>query len=591
MEECKVFGIYRLALISPELHPADVNFNAEKIVSLYQQAVKNGASLVMFPELSVTGASCGTLFKQPYLLKKAADAAAGIAAATTAAPAVFGVPQLIGGQLLNTLVLAQNGKIRGAVAKNFSAGDTGTADIFPAGAVFDCGITLSLEFYGSFPQNNGAVLKLFAGAKAMLPGAEKEHQTFLAALSQTAGCAAAGVFAGSGESGTDVIYGGAPCFACRGRNIVPENVSGISYIDFDAEKIIAAQMDQAAVQTALTLDAAPEAPDMKYLCNPSHPFMPESPAERDIFCRETLEIQSQAAALRYQRSFAKSFVIGISGGLDSTLALAVLAKCCKDFAIPARNIIAVTMPGFGTTGRTRNNALLLAELVGATIREIPIAEACRSHFSDIGHDPENRNSVYENTQARERTQILMDIANQTGGIVIGTGDLSEIALGWCTFNGDQMAMYNINCSIPKTSIAPLLEYAAKELPAGAAEIMRDVIDTPVSPELLPPDENGAIDQKTENILGAYEIHDYFLWQLFNGISDPEKLLALAQHAFNGKYPADELIRVRNLFFRRFFTQQFKRTAAPDGIQAGAFSLSARSAWQMGADITGSLWRA
>ena len=216
---------------------------------------------------------------------------------------------------------------------------------------------------------------------------------------------------------------------------------------------------------------------------------------------------------------------------------------------------------------------------------------CLRHFADIGHDPERHDSAYENAQARERTQILMDIANQTGGVVVGTGDLSEIALGWCTYNGDHMAMYNVNAAIPKSSIAALLETAAEELPEAAAAILRDVIATPVSPELLPPDPDGEIGQKTETILGAYELHDYFLWQLLHGVSAPEKLLALAGHAFAGKYPESEVIRVRELFFRRFFTQQFKRTAAPDGIQAGPFSLSARGGWSMGADLTGEAWRA
>ncbi len=585
-----MFGIFRLAIIAPELHPADVDFNAEKIIALYRQAVKAGASLTLFPELAVSGASCGVLLQQPYLLKRAAAAAEKIAAATGSVPAVFGLPQLCSNRLLNTLVWAQNGKITAAAVKGLPPG-VSDDKLLPSGAVFDCGITVSLEFYGDFPQNTGAILKLFAGAEKLLPGSEKEHQDFFAAISRAGAAAAAGVFAGSGESGTDAVYGGSSCFAVNGKNIQAAQKEAISFFDFDSEKLIAARLNSSPVNISRRTDPIPEAPDIKYLCNPRHPFMPENEADRAVFCEETLDIQAQALGLRWQRSGSKSFVIGISGGLDSTLALVVLDRCCKKFAIPPEKIIAVTMPGFGTTGRTRNNALMLAEILGATIREISIVPACEQHFADLGHDPEMRNSVYENTQARERTQILMDIANQTGGIVVGTGDLSEIALGWCTFNGDHMAMYNVNCAIPKTSIAPLLEHAAVTLPPAAADILRDVIDTPVSPELLPPDENGSIGQKTELILGAYEIHDYYLWQLLNGVSEPEKLLALAQHAFGEKYPADELTRVRELFFRRFFTQQFKRTAAPDGIQAGPFSLSARNGWQMGADITGAIWRA
>ena len=252
-------------------------------------------------------------------------------------------------------------------------------------------------------------------------------------------------------------------------------------------------------------------------------------------------------------------------------------------------IIAVTMPGFGTTSRTKNNALLLAQNFGATIREISIHAACSQHFSDIGHDETVRNSVYENSQARERTQILMDIANQTNGIVIGTGDLSEVALGWSTFNGDQMAMYNINSSIPKSNIACMLEFAAKIFPESEA-ILRDVIATPVSPELLPPDENGEINQCTENILGAYELHDYVLYHFYNGIGSQRKLLAMAEAAFGDKYSSEELQRVTGIFFRRFFTQQFKRTAAPDGVQSGVCSLSARSAFPMPADLSITGWK-
>ena len=337
------------------------------------------------------------------------------------------------------------------------------------------------------------------------------------------------------------------------------------------------------------LEMLPEVEDLHYFANPVHPFLPEDPEIRREFCRETFALQTIGLGERFLRCGAKKLVLGISGGLDSTLALTALALMCKEYGLPMDTILAVTMPGFGTTGRTKSNAVKLAELLGAEVREIPIDRACLQHFTDIGHDPQQTNSVYENSQARERTQILMDLANAVNGIVIGTGDLSEIALGWSTFNGDQMAMYSVNSSIPKSNIAALLEYASGILP-GSAAILQDVIDTPVSPELLPLDENGEIAQKTENILGAYELHDYYLWHFTHGVSGPEKLFALAKDAFDGKYPDEELLRVRDLFIRRFFTQQFKRTAGPDGIQAGVVSLSARNAWSMPADINGKLWR-
>ncbi|MBR2344199.1 MAG: NAD(+) synthase [Lentisphaeria bacterium] len=588
-----MFNIYRLALAVPELHPADVKFNQEKIIEAYRKAVTAGASLVVFPELAVTGSSCGILFKQMYLLDRAAAAANDIAAATGDVPAVFGVPVLCGGKVLNTMVWASHGEIAAVTVKD-SADQFLDGERFPSGTLFDCGgLTVSVEFAGDFPQDTHAMLRIFAGAEPRLPGAERRHREFARTVSGCSGAAVAEVFAGNGESGTDVIYGGKPVCACNGRVLSGGTVSEapeVCFYDLDGDILAAAQLNKTPASQSVLLEALPQAPDLQFFDNPAHPFMPENPVERREFCDETLSIQAEALALRYFRSYSKSMVIGISGGLDSTLALVVIDRCCNEFQIPRKNIIAVTMPGFGTTGRTKNNALRLAELIGASIREIPITAACGQHFADIGHDPQKHDSVYENTQARERTQILMDIANQTGGIVVGTGDLSEIALGWCTFNGDHMAMYNVNSSIPKSSIALLLECAAAGLPAEAAAILQDVINTPVSPELLPPDENGEIGQKTEAILGAYELHDYFLWQFLNGVSEPEKVLVLAEHAFAGKYPAEEVRRVRELFCRRFFTQQFKRTAAPDGIQAGPFSLSARGAWQMGADITGAIWR-
>ena len=582
-----MFGLYRLALVSPDLRPADVDFNVEQMISSYREAAAAGASLVLFPEAAVTGSSCGSLLGQPYLLQKSLHGAARLAAATGNAPAVFGLALHRNGAVFNAAAVAQNGEIAAFVVQDLPE-ELCDGDLYPAATVFECGVDISVGFYGDFPQDNHAAVRLYVGAETAEPLGYRKRDEFFRSLSAAGACVAAGAFAGIGETTTDNIYSGGCCCAVNGETVCSGKAGfapQIRYCDFDSEKILAARLQQQKFAVPeLTLDPMPEAPDMRYFVNRGQPFLPADPAAKMEFCAETLAIQSQALAARFARCHAQSMVISISGGLDSTLALVAMAQCCKEHNIAPEKIIAVTMPGFGTTGRTRNNALKLAELIGATIREIPIVPACRQHFADIGHDENCRNSVYENSQARERTQILMDIANQTGGIVIGTGDLSEIALGWSTFNGDQMAMYNLNCSIPKTSIAPLLECAARDLPAEAAAVLHDVIATPVSPELLPPDENGDVGQKTEAILGAYELHDYYLWQLLNGVAEAEKLLALAQHAFGEKYPEAELIRVRDLFMRRFFTQQFKRTAAPDGIQAGQYSLSARGAWQMPSDL-------
>ena len=595
-----MYSICRIAAVSPELHVADPFFNIQAMKKAYSNAVEKGASIVLFPAMAVTGKSCGVLFQQPYLLKSALEAAEKFASATGECAAVFGIPRLINGKLLECAAIAQNGRIVAFTVNNAPSlpGFSGTVpdmeNFYPAGQVFDGNLSFSVNFSGRNCADTGAQLELFCLADPEIPGSWQRKKDFAVSRSAENGCAVLLANAGCGESTGDQLYGGALIAACNGRidaaHPSPSAVPGMIISDIDLEKIDYARMKNAGIMAdTVKISPLPEAPDFEYLYNPDHPFLPDTPEKLTEFCRESFALQTIGLYQRFQRCGAKKFVLGISGGLDSTLALVVLAMICKEYALSPETILAVTMPGFGTTGRTKNNALLLAETIGAEIREISIVPACKQHFDDLAHDPAVTDSVYENSQARERTQILMDLANKVNGIVIGTGDLSEIALGWSTFNGDQMAMYAINSSIPKTNIAPMLHYAAGIIP-GTAEILQDVINTPVSPELLPLDENGEIAQKTELILGAYELHDYYLYQLVNGVSEPEKLLALAKDAFNGSYPDEELKRVRDLFLRRFFTQQFKRTAAPDGIQAGITSLSARTAWQMPADINGALWR-
>ena len=590
-----MFDISRIAAISPDLRTADTRFNADVLSGEYRNAVNNGASLVLFPAMAITGKSCGSLFFLPGLLNAAESAAGSFAAATGSVPAVFGMPKLVGGKVLECAAIAQNGKIIAYIVRSnpdipgFSGIVPQGENFHPAGTVFDGGLRFAINFDGDIPVFPQAHLLLILGADKEVPGSFRQRETRCLAASMQISGAVAAAFAGCGESTTDHMYGGSLIICDRGKLLAsrpsPAMHSANICADIDREVITAAQMKTPFAQAEnIPVSTVPDAPDFRFLHNPAHPFLPDDPQELDNFCRETFALQSIGLAQRFKRCFAQKMVLGISGGLDSTLALIVLAMVCRENNLPPDTIIAVTMPGFGTTGRTRNNATRLAEVIGAEIREIPIAEACSMHFRDIGHDPNVTNSVYENSQARERTQILMDIANSCNGIVIGTGDLSEIALGWSTFNGDQMAMYSVNSSIPKSNIAAMLHYAAEVIP-NTREILMDVINTPVSPELLPLDENGEITQKTENILGAYEIHDFYLFNFMQGISKPEKLFALAQNAFSGKYPSEELERVRELFFKRFFSQQFKRTAAPDGIQAGIISLSARSSWQMGSDIS------
>jgi NAD+ synthase (glutamine-hydrolysing) len=595
-----MFDIIRVAAASPDLQIADPFSNGRKLGEIYRSAAASNASLVLFPSFALTGRSCGKLFSQAYLLESARQAAEDFAAQTGEIPAVFGMPELVNGKLLECAVIAQNGRICAHTVRmtpdlpDFSGWLPDLPDYYPAGQVFTDGkVRFSVSFAGDRPEAAGAQIELFCGAEPEIPGAWAKRENIFTAVSAMDDCAVAAAFSGSGETTGDNLYGGSLLICDRGRCTAarrsPVRGGGVIYSDIDLEKISAAQLGKTAPDKKMVkLSALPEAPDFKYLCNPQHPFLPQDAAMLADFCRESFAIQTIGLGERLKRCGAKKMVIGISGGLDSTLALVVMAMVCREYDLPPETILAITMPGFGTTGRTKNNALRLAELIGAEIREIPIAQACLQHFSDIGHDPENTGSVYENSQARERTQILMDVANAVNGIVIGTGDLSEIALGWSTFNGDQMAMHAVNSAIPKSNIAAMLNYAADQFP-GAAEILQDVIDTPVSPELLPLDENGEIVQKTEAILGAYELHDFYLWHLFAGTSAPEKLLALAIDAFGEKYQETELRRVRDLFIKRFFTQQFKRTAGPDGIQAGAVSLSCRTTWQMPSDVNGTLW--
>ncbi len=322
-----------------------------------------------------------------------------------------------------------------------------------------------------------------------------------------------------------------------------------------------------------------------------HPFVPSNTAEKDERCREILAIQSHGLAKRLSHTGLQKAVIGISGGLDSTLALLVSVRALEILHLPAENILCVTMPGFGTTDRTYHNAVALIKAFGAQFLEIPIRDAAMQHMKDIGHDPQIHDITYENTQARERTQILMDLANRYGGILVGTGDLSELALGWCTYNADHMSMYGVNAGVPKTLVRHLVENEAEHLPKEIADILYDVLDTPVSPELLPPDENGKIQQKTEDTLGPYEVHDFYLYHFLRFGTRPEKMLFMASRAFSGVYTEEQLKRWLRLFIKRFFNNQFKRSCLPDGPKVGSVSLSPRGDWRMPSDADMEIWLA
>ena len=450
----------------------------------------------------------------------------------------------------------------------------------------------------------GARVVLNPSAAIALAGRAEYTRNMVTARSGS--CVAAYVYAGAGvgESTQDGVCGGAAMIAVNGR-LQTENEPfarelSVVYADVDMQRLGAARLSESSFSDNLLQAEWPEprrvfcqvevpACDLRYAYLPARPFVPET-SVMEARCEEILNIQAAALAKRIECAYAKTLVIGVSGGLDSTLALLVCDRACKLLGRTNDCILALTMPGFGTTGRTYNNAVKMIELLGCTFKEVNIKEACLLHFKDLDFDPALRTNTYENVQARERTKLLMNLANKTGGMVVGTGDLSEIALGWATYNGDHMSMYGVNCSIPKSLIRCLIEYSASKAEPQLAAVLRDVNATPVSPELLPPSDDGKIDQKTEEILGPYDLHDFFLYHFIKYGAQPDKLKALALHAFAGEYEEALVDSTLRMFLRRFFTQQFKRTCVPDGPKVGTVALSPRGDWRMPTDVCGSLWQ-
>ncbi len=632
-----MYGFYRIASAVPTLRLADIDYNIEQIVGLYHQAEQSGCAAVVFPELCITGYSCGDLFFQPTLTQRSNRAALQLAEETKSSSCVliFGMPLRIADALYNVAVVAQSGKIRGIVPKmvlpnnrefyekrQFRSGKELTTTsvrlgneeipIFTKGVFespdgFSFGIELCEDLWSVIPPSSQLAL---AGAKVLFNLSASTELTGKASYrrdlvrQQSGRCYAAYAFSSAGvlESTTDVVFGGHALIADNGR-LAAENErflrsNSLIMADVDLERLGAARLSESSFNDAslysgtvaqrCQLDPIPSSPDLEYAFNPAYPFVPNEDSAKER-CQEILAIQVAGLAKRVEHTNSKTLVIGISGGLDSTLALLVASECCQLLNRPATDILAVTMPGFGTTGRTYNNAVSLCKLLGVSLKEVDIKEACLTHFKDIGHDPADLTTTYENVQARERTQILMDLANKLGGMVVGTGDLSEIALGWSTYNGDHMSMYAVNCSIPKTLIRRLIRSVAEKLGGKIAEILEDINATPVSPELLPASEDGNIDQKTEDILGAYDMHDFFLYHFIKCSASPAKLLYLAEHAFAGQFSREELLKCLKTFLRRFFTQQFKRSCIPDGPKVGSISLSPRGDWRMPSDSVAKIW--
>lgn len=637
-----MFGYHRLASAVPQLRIADVDYNIDQLIAGFRQAAGQQAAAVVFPELCITGYSCGDLFFQPRLREAALNGLRRFAEATKKSKtiAVVGLPFLDEDALYNTAAVVQCGRVLALVPKTmlpnyrefyekrqFTSGRElgagsrevtvngervpfGTDIVFhDAGSSFSFGIEICEDLWSVIPPSSMLVLQ---GARAIFNPSAGTELTGKAAYrrelvkQQSGRCLCAYVLSSAGvhESTTDVVFGGHSLIAdngklaAEGERFRRENSLILADVDFD--RLAAGRLSESSFNDSkafspsgntlhLTLpEQVPPSPGLEHACNPARPFLP-SPAHRRERCEEIIAIQTAGLAKRMEHTHARRLVIGISGGLDSTLALLICARVCQALNKPASAILAVTMPGFGTTDRTRTNAVSMCRLLGAELREIPISEAALQHFRDIGHDPAEHTTTYENVQARERTQILMDLANKMGGLVVGTGDLSEIALGWSTYNGDHMSMYAVNCSIPKTLIRCLIEHMASQSSPELAATLLDINNTPVSPELLPPSNDGTIEQRTEDVLGPYDLHDFFLFHFIKYGAPPDKILYLAEHAFRDEFQPDFIRRCLGIFINRFFRQQFKRSCIPDGPKVGTISLSPRGDWRMPSDAWGTVW--
>ncbi len=632
-------GLLRVAAVSPELKVADVAFNVAAIEEAVLSAADQGVQLVVFPELSLTGYSCGDLFYQHSLLEQVRDGLQELAALSEQVEMtlVVGAPVRQSGRLFNAAVVLSHGSICGVVPKTYlpntqefyeerwfsSAVDItddqllwldeappfGTDMLFSVEGLPDClfGVEICEDAWVASPPSGsmaaaGATLLVNLSASPEILGKCEYRRALVKA--QSARCLAAYLYAsaGPGESSTDLVFSGHSLIAENGQVLAEtkrfEFSSQMAIADIDVQKLVherlrnssyaATQSEQAFL--VIPVQVAERVADTLLRPLSKTPFVPSASAERQACCEEIFAIQTTGLMKRLLHTGSQKVVLGISGGLDSTLALLVTVKAFDRLGWSRDDILTVTMPGFGTTSRTRGNAEVLAGELGVSLRIISIDAAVRQHFSDIGQDPETHDITYENSQARERTQILMDLANQVGGLVVGTGDLSELALGWATYNGDHMSMYGVNASVPKTLVRYLIEWCADaEFGGRTGEVLRDVCATPVSPELLPPDENGDISQKTEEHVGPYELHDFFLFQMVRNQFAPRKILDLACRAFAGDYAEAEILGWLKVFYQRFFSQQFKRSCLPDGPKVGTVSLSPRGDWRMPSDASAALW--
>ena len=651
-------GMIRVAAVAPKLLVANPQYNVDEMIRCAKEAREHGASVILFPELSIPGYSCADLFYQEFLYQKNLEALQTLAASTkgTEQAIIAGFYLKIENNHYNCAALLQDGKVRGIVPKMFipnyreyyeqrwfASGLHISKSIrsvrlfgyeIPFGSLIfadmEHDLRLGIEICEDLwvPITPGTQLALNGAHIIFNPSASNEtvgrsdYRRQLVCQSSAANMSGY-VYASAGvhESTTDVVFAGDCLIAENGTLLARSEAftreSSILYGEIDYQRLRfertyggnfelcnTAYGDRDAFRCVelLPLPVLDGDKDTLLRSYPKNPFVPASPDTFDRRCEDIFRIQATGLAKRMEHSRSKTAVVGISGGLDSTLALLVTAQTYQLLHRDPKDIIAVTMPGFGTTGKTYNNALTIMRLLGATVREVSIVDAVTQHFADIQHDPELHDVTYENAQARERTQILMDIANQSGGLVIGTGDLSEVALGWSTYNGDHMSMYGVNCSVPKTLVRFVIQWVMEHRLSGPDEdpdfssdnallkqTLQDIMDTPISPELLPPDENGQIAQKTEETVGPYILHDFFMFYTIRFGMSPKKLLFIARQAFAGEYDEAFLRKWLIVFYRRFFTQQFKRSCVPDGPKVGSVSLSPRGDWRMPSDADVALW--
>ena len=626
-------GFIKVAAATPDIRVADVDYNKGQIIKQMDEAAEAGAKIIVFPELCITGYTCSDLFLQDILLNSAKKALVEIAEHTKNLDALVfvGVPIAVGGELYNVAAALNHGNILGFTTKSFlpnygefyemsqfRPGPKKAEKILFGGKEIPFGpqllfvenqmanLIVSAEIcedvWSPVPPSieaarEGATVIVNCSASDETIGKASYREALISGQSARLISGYIYANAGEGESTTDLVFGGHNLIAENGTILAEAKrfSNGIIYTEFDVQKI-ANERRKNTTFTETQEHVLPRIPfgleqteTILTRTFPSRPFVPRDDQERAKRCEEILTIQAMGLKKRLAHTHAKSAVVGISGGLDSTLALLVTAKAFDALGLERSGITAVTMPCFGTTDRTYQNACKMSLKVGATLREVRIGDAVMQHFKDIGHDPQDHSVTYENSQARERTQVLMDIANQTGGLVIGTGDMSELALGWATYNGDHMSMYGVNASVPKTLVRHLVHYYADTCEdSSLKEVLYDVLDTPVSPELLPP-KDGEIAQKTEDLVGPYELHDFFLYYFLRMGYEPGKIYRIAKLSFAGEYDDETIYKWLRTFCWRFFSQQFKRSCLPDGPKVGTVALSPRGDWRMPSDACVALW--